>query len=304
MIPEHCRLVFIGTPEFSVPSLEKIIEAGFNVVAVITAPDRPAGRGMKLQASAVKQCAVNHHIPVLQPTNLKNPEFLQTLADLKPDVQVVIAFRMLPEVVWNLPTMGTINLHASLLPDYRGAAPINRAIMNGEKQTGLTTFRLKHVIDTGNILRQLTVDIGANETAGELHDRMMHLGADLMIETLMGVLDHSLVEQPQVVLPHHKNAPKIFKDDCLIDWQQNGNQIINLIRGLSPYPTARCFFQGKILKIYHAEYDPDSAIQIGEVNLKDDRLAFGCADGVIYPTDVQIEGKRRMSVEEMLRGLR
>lgn len=298
------RVVFIGTPDFSVPSLDKLVTSGYNVVGVITAPDRKSGRGMKLQKSAVKQYAESKNLTVLQPTNLKSEDFIESLKALKADVQVVIAFRMLPEIVWNMPKYGTINLHASLLPNYRGAAPINWAIINGEKVTGLTTFRLKHEIDTGDILMRKELAISNTETAGELHDRMMVAGADLILDTLDAVRTNQVKETPQVVGEMDKAAPKIFKETCEIDWQKSGRDIYNLVRGLSPYPAARTQFHDKILKVFSCSfteeihdrfpgtYDTDNATY----------LCFYCKDGVVQLQDVQLEGKRRMLVEDLLRG--
>ena len=299
------RVVFIGTPDFSVPSLDKLVNSGYNVVGVITAPDRKSGRGMKLQQSAVKQYAVAKNIPVLQPTNLKNEEFIDSLKALKADVQIVIAFRMLPEKVWNMPKHGTINLHASLLPNYRGAAPINWAIINGEKVTGLTTFRLQHEIDTGNILMRKKLDISVTETAGELHDRMMLAGADLILETLDGVRTIQISEIPQEVEPTDKSAPKIFKDTCEIDWKQTGETIYNLVRGLSPYPAARTIFHDKILKVFSCTYTTENHDRFPGTYDTDNSsyLCFYCSDGVVQLLDVQLEGKRRMSLDELLRGL-
>lgn len=302
---KEMRVVFIGTPDFSVPALAKLVEAGYNVVGVITAPDRKSGRGMKLQQSAVKKFAAEAGIPVLQPTNLKNEDFLQELRELKADIQIVIAFRMMPKSVWNMPPLGTVNLHASLLPDYRGAAPINWAIINGEKNTGLTTFKLKHEIDTGNILLQQEMHITDGMTAGQLHDKMMVEGADLVLQTLDGIRKNSLEEKPQVQREKPKHAPKIYKTTCEIDWDNNGQKIINLIRGLSPYPTARTQFDDKILKVYAAtfinenhERYPGSLDTDGKTYIR-----FFCRDGLVSLTDVQLEGKRRMPVEDLLRGL-
>jgi methionyl-tRNA formyltransferase len=244
------RIVFMGTPEFAVASLDALVQAGCNIVAVITAPDKPAGRGMKLQESAVKKYAVEKGLPLLQPEKLKNPQFLETLRNLRADLQVVVAFRMLPEVVWNMPPMGTINVHGSLLPKYRGAAPINWAIINGEKETGVTTFKLQHEIDTGNILLQQRLPIGEEETAGELHDRMKVAGAELLVKTVQGLADGTLKEIPQSDVNDVPHAPKIFTETCQINWNKTVEEIHNLIRGLSPYPGAFTTLHGKTLKIY------------------------------------------------------
>ena len=240
------RIIFYGTPQFAVASLEKIIENGFELVAVVTAPDRPAGRGMQMHQSDVKVCALKYNIPILQPTNLKALEFIEQLESLKPDLQVIIAFRMLPEMVWNFPPLGTMNLHASLLPNYRGAAPINRAIMNGETKTGVTTFFLKHDIDTGNILMQKEMEILKDDDVGTLHDKLMNIGADLVVESLKKIQRGDMATTPQIVLPEHKHAPKLFTKDCEIDWQNPVEQIHNQIRGLSPYPGAITKYQNKI----------------------------------------------------------
>lgn len=299
------RVVFIGTPEFSVPALAKLKDSGYNIVGVITAPDRRSGRGMQLTQSAVKKYAVSQDIKVMQPTNLKDEDFQEELRSLNPDIQVVIAFRMLPEAVWNMPPLGTVNLHASLLPDYRGAAPINWAIINGEKKTGLTTFRLKHEIDTGNILLQHEMEIGSGEDAGSLHDRMMLEGADLVLHTLDGIRENTIEERPQVVSDDNKPAPKIFKSTCEIDWHKPGQEIYNLIRGLSPYPAARTRHKNKILKIFKARFERENHDQYPGTLKTDNSTFFGfyCKDGVIYLDEVQLEGKKRMSADALLRGL-
>lgn len=254
------RIIFMGTPDFAVPSLERLVDAGYEIAAVVTAPDKPSGRGMQLNESAVKKFAISKGIKILQPEKLKDPTFLDELKNLKADVQIVVAFRMLPEVVWNMPPMGTINLHGSLLPQFRGAAPINWAIINGEKETGVTTFKLQHEIDTGNILLQKKIEISDAETAGELHDSMMEIGADLLLETINKLAENKLQEIPQSSTgnssannePRH-HAPKIFTETCEINWQKNVDEVYNLIRGLSPYPAAFTFLNGKKLKIFRAE---------------------------------------------------
>ena len=305
------RIVFMGTPEFAVASLDALVQNGFNVVGVITAPDKPAGRGMKLQQSAVKKYAIEKGLHVLQPERLKNENFLEELRGLHADVQVVVAFRMLPEVVWNMPPKGTINVHASLLPDYRGAAPINWAIINGEKETGVTTFKLQHEIDTGNILLQQAVNIDENETAGELHDKLKEAGAGLLVKTMEGLLNGSLQEKPQAewmarekTEVHH--APKIFTDTCRIDWAQPVQKVHDLIRGLSPYPGAFTQLEGKMLKIFRSEVvrkSPQSAPGAFESDNKT-FLQFACTDGYISVRELQLEGKKRMPVEDFLRGHR
>jgi len=247
------RIVFLGTPEFARESLQFLYQAGCNIVGVVTAPDKPAGRGMKMHHSAVKEFAVEHGLKLLQPEKLKNHEFLHELKSLQADLQVVVAFRMLPEQVWTMPPMGTVNLHASLLPEYRGAAPSNWAVINGEDITGLTTFKLQHHIDTGNILLQDEMPIGPDETAGELHDRMMIAGAELLLETIKGLAEGTLTEEPQEHSNHHKHAPKIFTDTCRINWNRPVEEVYNLVRGLSPFPTAFTVLHQKILKLYSAD---------------------------------------------------
>ncbi len=303
------RIVFMGTPEFAVASLDALVDAECNVVAVITAPDKPAGRGMKPQESAVKKYAVEKGIKVLQPEKLKNPEFLEALASLDADLQVVVAFRMLPEIVWSMPRLGTINVHASLLPQYRGAAPINWAVINGEKETGITTFKLQHQIDTGNILLQEKIAIGENETAGELHDKMKILGAELLVKTVKLLAHGTLEEKEQAKLSNSasnelKHAPKIFTDTCKIDWNKTVDEVHNLIRGLSPYPAAFTSMDGKLLKIYKAEKEKANA-SLTSGNVETDKksfLKFACLDGYISIKELQLEGKKKMFVEDFLRG--
>jgi methionyl-tRNA formyltransferase len=308
---QSLRIVFMGTPEFAVASLDALVKAGCNIVGVITAPDKPGGRGMQLQQSAVKKYAVEHNLKILQPEKLKSLQFLEDLRSLKADLQIVVAFRMLPEFVWNMPPMGTVNLHGSLLPQYRGAAPINWAIINGEKETGVTTFKLKHEIDTGDILLQESFPIGENETAGEVHDKMKEIGARLLIKTVEGIANGTLNETPQhqtLNIEHHSlhHAPKIHTDTCRINWSQPVATIFNLVRGLSPYPAAFTIMNEKMLKIYKAkkeitfpahtegEYETD-----GKTFLK-----FACADGYLHLLEVQLEGKKKMNIEEFLRGYR
>jgi len=310
-VNNNLRLIFMGTPEFAVASLDALVKAKFNIVGVVTAPDKPAGRGLKVNESAVKKYAVRHNIKILQPEKLKNPEFLEELKSLNADLQIVVAFRMLPEVVWNMPPMGTVNLHASLLPQYRGAAPINWAVINGEKETGVTTFKLQHEIDTGNILMQESFPIGDDETAGELHDRMKEIGARLLVKTVEGLADGTLVETPQVsvlsteysVLRH---APKITTQTSQIDWTKPVDEIHNLIRGLSPYPAAFTEIGDQTIKIFKSEKElaiPTSKPGRWESNGKT-YLKFAAKDGYIHVKDVQLEGKKRMTVEDFLRGYR
>jgi len=315
----------MGTPDFAVASLDALIKAGFTIVGVITAPDKPAGRGMRINESAVKKYAVKHGLKILQPERLKNEEFLSELKSLKADLQAVVAFRMLPEQVWNMPPKGTINVHASLLPQYRGAAPINWAIINGEKETGVTTFKLQHEIDTGNILLQEKIEIGENETAGELHDRMKEIGAALLVRTIEGLDNGTLSEVPQssivnressiensanlsLITDHSllKHAPKISTQTCQIDWQKSADDIHNLIRGLSPYPAAFTELGDKTLKIFKSEKEhapPTSRPGKWETDRKS-YLKFACKDGYIHVKELQLEGKKRMTVEDFLRGYR
>lgn len=318
------RIVFMGTPEFAVASLDALVQAGFHVVAVITAPDKPAGRGMKMNESAVKKYAVEHSIPVLQPEKLRNPAFLQTLKELKADLQIVVAFRMLPEAVWNMPPMGTINVHGSLLPHYRGAAPINWAVINGEKETGVTTFKLKHEIDTGDILLQDSFPIGENDTAGEVHDHMKEVGAKLLVKTVKGLIDGTITEkaqesmvngqwsinEPETSTIHSqlKHAPKIFTETCKIDFSKTVEEVHNLIRGLSPFPSAFTSLDGKILKIYRSKKEITGNAETSATNayLTDGKtfLKFRCSNGYIHLLEIQLEGKKKMLIEDFLRGYR
>ena len=304
---KELRIIFMGTPEFAIPSLEILLNAGCNVVAVVTSPDKPAGRGLQLQQSAVKQFALSKSLSVLQPEKLKDPAFIETLQSIKADMQVVVAFRMLPEIVWDMPPMGTINVHGSLLPQYRGAAPINWAIINGEKVTGITTFRLQHEIDTGDILMKKEVEIGENETARELHDRMKITGAELLLETIKGISEGNLTPLPQdnTTLPLH-HAPKITTATCEIDWNKTTDEVHNQIRGLSPVPAAFTMLDGKRLKIYKSEKVRGSyPLPPGkyETNQKD-IIKFACNDGWIKMLELQMEGKKKMKVEDFLRGYR
>jgi len=296
----------MGTPDFAVASLDALVQASFDVVAVVTAPDKPAGRGQKLNESAVKKYAVEKGIPVLQPEKLKNPEFIEELKSYQADLQVVVAFRMLPVVVWSMPAKGTINLHGSLLPQYRGAAPINHAIINGEKESGVTTFFLKEEIDTGDIIMSDSVAIADDETAGDLHDKLMVVGANLLVKTLHAIEAGEVQEQPQPLSDDLKHAPKIFKEDCKIDWNNSAQHIHNLIRGLSPYPTAFTALNDKTLKVFKAELeDKEPGIAAGGF-LTDGKtyLKFAAKDGFIKLLDIQYEGKKRMLIEDFLRGMR
>lgn len=302
------RIVFMGTPDFAVASLDALVRAGCNIVGVITAPDKPAGRGMKITESAVKKYAVEKNLFILQPEKLKNPLFLETLRSLNADLQIVVAFRMLPEIVWNMPVLGTVNVHGSLLPQYRGAAPIHWAVINGEKETGVTTFRLKHEIDTGDILLQKRFPVGDDETTGEVHDRMKIIGADVLVETVKGLSDHSLqpMDQSSVSIAELKHAPKIFTETCQVHWDQPAEKIHNLIRGLSPFPGALAVLDNKILKIYRSKKEIVShAYPAGKI-FSDGKtfLKYACTNGYIHIIDLQLEGKKRMLVEDFLRGYR
>lgn len=310
---EELRIIFMGTPDFAVPSLEALLKEGFNVVAVITAPDRPSGRGLKTKPSPVKSYAASHGIPVLQPTNLKDPDFIEELKSFRVKLQIVVAFRMLPEVVWAMPFCGTFNLHASLLPQYRGAAPINHAIINGETETGVTTFFLRKEIDTGNIIFREKTPIGPEETFGELHDRLKYLGADLVVRTARAIKEGIVRETPQYKLLEEgdkiKKAPKIFREDCRIDWRSGINDIYNKIRGLSPYPAAYTKIinpEGKEfeMKIYRADKKkiPGSP---GPPQIRTDgktNLSVSVEGGEIILREIQLAGKKRMETEEFLRG--
>lgn len=304
------RIIFMGTPEFAVASLDALVQAGCNIVGVITAPDKPGGRGMQLQQSAVKKYAVENNLHILQPEKLKNPEFLAELKSLNADLQIVVAFRMLPELVWNMPPMGTVNLHGSLLPQYRGAAPINWAVINGEKETGVTTFKLKHEIDTGDILLQQSFLIGEDDTAGEVHDKMKEIGAELLIETVKGLADGLLKEQPQTLNLKPQtllHAPKIFTETCKIDFTKTVDEVHNLIRGLSPFPGAFTELNGKMLKIFKSKKEASSNSSMGSVAYETDSktfLKFACSNGYIHIIELQLEGKKKMGVEEFLRGYR
>jgi len=297
----------MGTPDFAVASLKALIDAGENVVAVVTAPDKPAGRGQKLHQSAVKQFAVENNLPVLQPEKLRSPEFIEELRSYQADLQVVVAFRMLPEIVWDMPKNGTVNVHGSLLPNYRGAAPINHAVINGEKKTGVTTFLLQHEIDTGNILLADEVEIKETDDAGTVHDKLMNLGAALIVKTVAAIKQGTVSPIPQSGLIKEseiKHAPKIFKEDCQIDWDRDNSTIYNFIRGLSPYPTAFTHLDNKVLKVYKTEkelvphsYEAGSFISDGKTYLK-----VATLDGFIKLREIQIEGKKRMDVADFLRG--
>ncbi|EKB50388.1 methionyl-tRNA formyltransferase [Cecembia lonarensis] len=301
------RIIYMGTPEFAVPALERLVETGWNVVAVITAPDKPKGRGQKLIPSPVKETAIKHDIPVLQPTNLKSLDFLEELKSYQADLQIVVAFRMLPEKVWNMPPMGTFNLHASLLPDYRGAAPINWAIINGEKETGITTFFLKHEIDTGSIIFQEKEPIHAEDNVGSLYERLMLKGAKLVVKSVEAIASESITPLPQDETKAKHHAPKIYKETCEIDWKKPAYEIHNLIRGLSPYPAAWTIIQGKLCKIFRSQYSDKniSGLKAGEYKSEGkSKLVFQTGNGHISILELQLEGKKRLPVEEFLKGFK
>lgn len=310
---KELRIVFMGTPDFAVASLKALVDGGYNVVGVITAPDKPAGRGKKLNESAVKKYAVENNINVLQPEKLKNPEFLEELKSLKADLQVVVAFRMLPEVVWNMPPLGTFNLHGSLLPQYRGAAPLNWAIINGETKTGVTTFLLDHKIDTGKILFKKEIDIWENDTVGTIHDSLMGIGANLVVETVDALADgnYEAIPQSEIIDESEiKHAPKIFKDDCKINWESDVELVRNLIRGLSPYPAAwstlvhndtKKEIPAKVFFALQVEGKKDQTPGTIETDGKT-FLKVACGNGWLQITDLQIAGKKRMKIMDFLRG--
>jgi methionyl-tRNA formyltransferase len=303
------RIVFMGTPAFAVASLEALLAAKMNVVGVVTAPDKPGGRGMQLQESAVKQFALANNLPILQPEKLKAPEFFEALSAWTPDLQVVVAFRMLPEKIWSFPPMGTLNVHGSLLPQYRGAAPINWALMNGEKETGVTTFQLQHAIDTGNILLQDRIAISENMTAGELHDTMMVVGANLLVKTLHGLMNNSIQSVPQseaLESMEIKHAPKIFTKDCEINWDLSVEQVHNHIRALAPFPGAITKVDGKIVKLYSTHTEAGLPKELPGTFVTDGKTfaKFACKNGYLNINDIQWEGKKRMPIANFLRGYR
>lgn len=300
------RIAYMGTPEFAIPGLQACLDSGHEVALVITAADKPQGRGRTLQPSPVKQYALDKGLPVLQPTNLKSPAFLEELTSYHIDLQVVVAFRMLPEVVWSMPPKGTFNLHASLLPQYRGAAPINWAVINGEKETGLTTFFIKHEIDTGNIILQEKEPIYENDTAGTLHDRLMMKGADIIKKTI-ALIDAGKVElKAQVDSPDLKHAPKIFKEDCSINWNQPAEKIRNFIRGLAPYPAAWTTLGEQHFKIYAVQHSEENKKQRPGTYYSDQKtfIQVQTANGMLEILELQPEGRKKMRTEDFLRGNR
>lgn len=312
MNAKDLRIVFMGTPEFAVPSLKALVEGGYNVVAVVTTPDKPAGRGRQLHESDVKIAARELGLPILQPEKLRNEEFVAAMEALKPDLGIVIAFRMLPEVIWSMPRLGTFNLHASLLPEYRGAAPINWAIINGEKETGVTTFLLNHEIDKGAIIGQLREEITPDDTIGTLYDRLMYKGVGLVLETVekLAAGDINPIEQQHIDESTLKPAPKIFKEDCLVDWSKGGRQIVNFVRGLSPYPAAwsRLVRDGEELavKIFRTSFlEAAHNEPLGTIRTDwREELEVACADGWIKIHELQVAGKRRMTTHDLLLGFR
>lgn len=301
------KIVFFGTPDFAVASLAALVEAGLQVVAVVTAPDKPSGRGLQMHETPVKQYALSQSILVLQPPKLKSPDFLESLKKLDADLHIVVAFRMLPELVWNMPPMGTVNVHGSLLPQYRGAAPINWAIMNGATETGVTTFKLKHEIDTGNILLRQKVAILPEDNAGTIHDKLMVAGAELLVKTVKGLAENTIEEIPQDTIAEPlRHAPKIFKEDMRIDWNKDAQAIINHIRGLSPYPAAFTTLEGKNIKIFTAKME-NGRPNISTGNYETDHktfLRFAAKDAWVSILDLQQEGKKRMEIKAFLSGFR
>lgn len=301
------RIVFMGTPDFAVKSLEAIIESGFNVVGVITAPDKPAGRGRKLKESAVKTYAVSRNLKVLQPTNLKSEGFQKELKDLNPNIQVVVAFRMLPKSVWDFPEYGTFNLHASLLPQYRGAAPINWAIINGEQKTGVSTFFLNEEIDTGEMIFQEEVAIKDTENVGSLHDRLMETGSKLVVKTLLAIAGGKVKREVQPEINGLRPAPKLSKENTKIDWNAPVDEIYNLIRGLDPYPAAWCFLEDTSeevrVKIYDVEkIKQEHHLPNGTVTVNDKTIKVAAMDGYIIINEIQLPGKRKMTTKALLNG--
>lgn len=294
----------MGTPEFAVPTLDFLATEGYNIVAVVTAPDRPAGRGMKLQPSAVKSCALKHGLPILQPEKFKNEAFLDELKSYEADLQIVVAFRMLPEVVWDMPKLGTFNLHGSLLPQYRGAAPVNWAVINGDEESGITTFFIKHEIDTGDIILQEKTLIGSEDTAGDLYERLMSMGPQLVAKTVDLIATGNYKLQVQDLSKPTSHAPKINKESAKIDFSKTNREINNLIRGMSPYPAAWTLLDGKILKIFKAKpaenYQGDSESEYYTDGKQ--LLTFPTADGAIEVEVLQLEGKKKMTIEDFLRG--
>ncbi len=308
MTKETLRIVYMGTPDFAVESLRALVEGGYNVVAVVTMPDKPMGRhGSVLQPSPVKQYATEHGLKVMQPEKLKDPEFVEELRGLNADLQVVVAFRMLPEVVWSMPRFGTINAHASLLPKYRGAAPINWAVINGETETGVTTFLLKHEIDTGDIIDQVRIPIAESDNVEVVHDRLMALSGELVVKTVDSIIDGTFKTTPQDDIKDVEPtpAPKIFRDTCRIDWNQSTKRIYDFVRGLSPYPAAWTMLAGKSVKIYEVSKNTQNNQDKPGTITSDGKtyLRVQTADGTLDILTLQLEGKKKMPVEDLLRGM-
>lgn len=314
MKKEDLRIVYMGTPDFAVESLRCLVEGGYNVVGVITMPDKPAGRGHKLQFSPVKQYALEHSLPLLQPEKLKDEAFVEALREWKADLQIVVAFRMLPEVVWNMPRLGTFNLHASLLPQYRGAAPINWAVINGDTETGITTFFLRHEIDTGEVIQQVRIPIADTDDVGIVHDKLMMLGGKLVTETVDAILNDAvkpILQEEMAVVGELRPAPKIFKDTCRIDWNQPVKRIYDFIRGLSPYPAAWSELvqpdgETVVMKIFETEKIIQSHQLTPGTLLTDGKtyIHVAAADGIIGIRALQLPGKKRLKTDELLRGFR
>lgn len=311
---ESLRIVFFGTPDFAVESLDRLVKGAYNIVGVVTMPDKPAGRGHKMYQSPVKEYAMSHGLKLMQPVSLKDPSFIEELRSLDADLQIVIAFRMMPEIVWNMPPLGTFNLHASLLPKYRGAAPINWAVMNGDKETGVTTFFLKHEIDTGDIIQQERITIAETDNVGIVHDKLMMLGAGMVVETVDAIIAGTIKPIPQEQLLNKDEeptpAPKIFKETCEIDFSRSAQDVYNHIRGLSPYPAAWTTIKDSngtefTLKIFETELPSDKIIgEPGTIKITKDTLTFACADGSIEVKSLQLAGKKRMTTAEFLRGFK
>lgn len=313
--PKQARIIFYGTPEIAAHQLQQLVEGGYNIIAVVTQPDKPAGRGRKLSQPAVKQYAMQQNLPLFQPEKLKDDSFRKEIEKLSPDMQIVVAYRMIPESIYRIPKYGTFNLHTSLLPQYRGAAPINRAIMNGEKESGISTFLLNDKIDCGMIIHRKRIAINERMTAGELHDEMMYAAPELIERTIATLLSDNPQLLPQEEIPESelKTAPKLYKEDMLVDWHRSGREIIDHIRGLSPYPAAFAVFNepqnGKIhrFKLFEAEFHEKKLAfdTIGRLNVTDKgTLEVTCADGVIQITDIQSDGKKRMKTDAFLRGFK
>ena len=301
------KIVFFGTPEFAKISLEAVYNSRHTIAGVVTVADKASGRGQKINQSPVKVFAEEKNIPVYQPEKLRNEVFLEKIRNLQADVFVVVAFRMMPKILFNMPPMGTFNLHASLLPDYRGAAPINFAVINGEEETGATTFFINEKIDEGNILLQDKIKIGSDENAGSLHDRLMVLGAELVVKTLDGLAENKLNEKPQAEVANPKNAFKIFKEDTQINWNQKSKNVHNFIRGMSPYPCAftrlKIGSDERFLKIYMGKYEIKNHLnKAGDLFISKNDFHIFTEDGIYFPLEVQLEGKKRMNVKDFLNG--